>query len=484
MVASANCYPYIAPMFENLSKRLTESIDKLRRRGTLSESDVDAALREVRVALLEADVALPVVKAFTERVKTKIIGANVIASISPVQMVIKLVYDELVVLLGGVSVGNTDGASGSAYGLRADHSTIHDELNLHCPAPAVILMCGLQGSGKTTTTGKLAKRLTEKQRKKTLVASLDIYRPAAQEQLATVAASANVSSLPIIAGEKPDAITKRALDAARKGGYDVLLLDTAGRLHVDDALMTELREVKTLSNPIETFLVADALTGQDAVNIAKAFHEAIGISGIILTRLDGDGRGGAALSMREVTGQPIKFVGVGEKLDALEPFHPERIASRILDKGDVVSLVEAAAEAISADEAETMAKRMQDGSFDMNDMLKQMRSIKKMGGLGSLIGMLPGAGKIKDMMDGRAIDESALKRQEAVILSMTAKERENPKLLNASRRKRIAAGSGTSVQEVNKLIKQYQQMETMLKHMKKMGTKGMNPAMLKQLMGG
>ncbi len=449
-------------MFENLSKRITSSLDKLRGRGTLTEADVDAALREVRVALLEADVALPVVKIFTERLREKIIGEKVIANISAVQMVIKLVYDELVRLLGGEST----------------------EINLNAPAPAVILMCGLQGSGKTTSTGKLAKRLTEKHRKKVLVASLDIYRPAAQEQLATVAKSAGVESLPIVAGEKPQAITKRALDAARKGGFDVLILDTAGRLHIDDGLMQELKEIKTLSNPIETFLVADALTGQDAVNIAKAFHESIGVTGIILTRLDGDGRGGAALSMREVTGQPIKFAGVGEKLDQFEPFHPERIASRILDKGDVVSLVEAAAEAISADDANALAKRMQDGSFDLNDMLQQMRSIKKMGGLGSLMGMLPGVGKMKEMMQGKEIDESALKRQEAVILSMTKKERANPKLLNASRRKRIAEGSGTTVQEVNKLIKQYQQMETLMKHMRKSGMKGLNPQMLKGMMGG
>ena len=449
-------------MFENLSKRLTESLDKLRRRGTLTESDVDAALREVRVALLEADVALPVVKRFTEQVKAKIVGENIIASISPVQMVVKLVYDELVFLLGGTA----------------------QEINLNAPAPAVILMCGLQGSGKTTSTAKLAKRLSEKHRKRVLVASLDVYRPAAQEQLASVSQQANIDSLPIVASEAPRAITARALNAARNGGYDVLILDTAGRLHVDTELMAELKDVKALSNPIETFLVADALTGQDAVNIAKAFHETIGVTGIILTRLDGDGRGGAALSMREVTGQPITFAGVGEKLDQFEPFHPERIASRILDKGDVVSLVEAAAEAISKDEAEAMAKRMQDGSFDLNDMLTQMRSIKKMGGLGSLIGMLPGAGKIKDMMQGREVDESALKRQEAVILSMTAKERANPKLLNASRRQRIAAGSGTSVQEVNKLIKQYQQMETLMKQMKKMGAKGFNPQMLKGMLGG
>ena len=483
-------------MFETLSKRLTGALDKLRARGSLTEADVDAALREVRVALLEADVALPVVKSFTTRIKDQLIGAKVYDSISPVQMVIKLVYDELVVLLGGaliISPPSRHGATtptrvadarGSAYGLPTDHSTILGELNLNCPAPAVILMCGLQGSGKTTSTGKLAKRLSDKQRKKCLVASLDIYRPAAQEQLATVAKTAGVDALPIVAGEQPQAITKRALDAARKGGYDVLLLDTAGRLHVDDALMAELKAVKALANPIETLLVADALTGQDAVNIATSFHEAIGVTGIILTRVDGDGRGGAALSMREVTGQPIKFAGVGEGVGALEPFHPERIASRILDKGDVISLVERAAEAFDETDTQAMAARMQKGQFDFNDMLKQMRSIKKMGGVSSLMGMLPGMGKVKEMMEGKTVDESALKRTEAIILSMTKTERANPKLLNASRKKRIAAGSGTEVQEINRLIKQYQQMETLMKHMKKSGMKGLNPQMLKGLMGG
>lgn len=450
-------------MFENLSKKLTGAFDGLFRKGTLSEADVDAAMREVRLALLEADVALPVVKNFINGLKEKIVGQEIVATVSPGNMVIKLVHDALVELLGGDTA----------------------ELNLAVAPPAVVLMCGLQGSGKTTTTGKLAKRLTEKQSKRVLVASLDIYRPAAQEQLASVATSAGVDSLPIIAGEAPAAITERALKAARTGNYDVLLLDTAGRLHIDDTLMAELKEVKALAAPIETLLVVDALTGQDAVNIAKNFHESIGVTGIVMTRLDGDARGGAALSMREITGQPIKFAGMGEKLDALEPFHPERIAGRILDKGDVVSLVERAAEAISGEDADRAAKRMMEGKFDMNDLLQQMRQINKMGGIGSVMNFMPGMGKMKEMLQGQSIDERIIKRQEAIILAMTAKERAKPDLLNASRRRRIANGSGTTVQQVNQLVKQYQQMETMMKQFKKLGAKGMmNPMALKRLFGG
>jgi signal recognition particle subunit SRP54 len=449
-------------MFENLSKKLTGAFDQIFRKGTLSEADVDAAMREVRMALLEADVALPVVKQFNTNLKEKAIGQQIVATVSPGNMVIKLVHDELVALLGGDTA----------------------ELNLAAAPPAVVLMCGLQGSGKTTSTGKLAKRLTEKNNKRVLVASLDIYRPAAQQQLATVAQSVGVDSLPIVEGEKPQAITERALKAARTGNYDVLLLDTAGRLHIDSELMDELKHVKALAQPIETLLVADALTGQDAVNIAKNFHEAIGVTGIILTRLDGDARGGAALSMRQVTGQCIKFAGMGEKLDALEPFHPERIAGRILDKGDVVSLVERAQEAISGEEAEKSAKRMMEGKFDMNDLLQQMRQINKMGGVGSVMNFMPGMGKLKEAMAGRTIDESAVKKQEAIILSMTPAERANPNLLNAGRRRRIANGSGTTVQMVNQLFKQWQQMETMMKQIKKMGVKGMmNPAMLKNMFG-
>jgi len=450
-------------MFDKLSKSLAESFKKLRGRGTLSEADIDATLREVRIALLEADVALPVIKEFIAGLKPKLIGSEIIASVSPAHMVIKHVNDALVSLLGSEA----------------------SALNLATTPPAVILMCGLQGSGKTTSTGKLAKFLREKNNKRVLVASLDIYRPAAREQLATVAVQAGVDSLDIIAEEKPAAITARALEKARLGGYDVLLLDTAGRLQIDDDLMAELEQVKHQSRPIETLLVADALTGQEAVNIAKTFHERIGITGLILTRLDGDGRGGAALSMKHVTGQPIKFAGMGEGVGALEPFHPERIASRILDMGDVVSLVEKAAEVMQSEDAEKAARRMQQGAFDMNDMLTQMRQIGKMGGLGSMLSMMPGAGKIKEAMDGREIDERMLKRQEAIILSMTKAERADPKMLNASRKRRIANGSGVQVQDVNRLFKQYQQMETMMKQMKKMGMKGlMNAAGMKRLFGG
>jgi signal recognition particle subunit SRP54 len=462
-------------MFENLSKRLTDSLDKLRRKGRLTEADVEGALREVRMALLEADVALPVARDFINDLKTKIVGADIIASVSPANMVIKLVHDALVGLLNG--------SEDSAMPLVGDYSK---ELNLAVAPPAVVLMCGLQGSGKTTTTGKLALRLRTKQNKRMLVASLDVYRPAAQEQLASVAKTAEVDALPIVVGEMPEAITARALDAARKGGYDVLLLDTAGRLHVDAELMEELKAVKRLANPIETLLVADSLTGQDAVNIAKSFHDSIGVTGIILTRLDGDGRGGAALSMRAVTGQPIKFMGLGEKLSEFEPFHAERIAGRILDKGDVVSLVEKAAEVMNTEAAEASAKRMMEGKFDLTDMLGHIRQISNMGGLSSMMNLMPGMGKLKEQLAGAQMpDDSVVKKQEAIILAMTAKERANPNLLNASRRRRIANGSGVQVSDVNRLIKQYQQMETMMKQMKKMGgMKGMmNPLKMKQMLG-
>lgn len=451
-------------MFESLSKKLTSTLDKLRSRGVLSEADVDAALRDVRVALLEADVALPVVKSFVASLREKAIGEKIIESVSPAQMVVKLVHDEIVALLGEEN----------------------SELNLSATPPAVILMAGLQGSGKTTTTGKLALRLKDKHKKKVLVASLDVYRPAAQQQLATVAEKAGVTALPIVEGEMPEAITKRALEMARLEGYDVLLLDTAGRLHVDAELMSELQAVKQLSNPVETLLVADALTGQDAVTIATQFNAQIGITGIILTRTDGDGRGGAALSMRQVTGQPIKFVGAGEKLDELEPFYPKRIASRILDMGDVVSLVERAAEAVSEAEAEAMAKKMMGGGgFDFNDLLNHLRQIGKMGGLTSMLGMLPGIGRIQDKINEANLDDSIMKRQEAIILSMTKEERANPKILAASRKRRIANGAGVTVQDVNKLFKQWQQMETMMKQMKKLGKGGMlNPMKLKKMFGG
>lgn len=449
-------------MFQSLSSKLTGIFSNLRKRGVLSEADIDSAMREVRIALLEADVALPVVKDFITSLKEKAVGAEVIASVSPAQMVIKLVSDHLKELLGSET----------------------QEINLSATPPVVMMMVGLQGSGKTTSTGKLALRLKTKHNKKVLVASLDIYRPAAQQQLEQVASQAGIISLPIVPNEKPLQITERALKEARLGGYDVLLLDTAGRLHIDEELMAELKAVKTLANPLETLLVADSLTGQDAVNIAKTFHEQIGVTGIILTRIDGDGRGGAALSMRKVTGQPIKFIGVGEKLTEFEEFHPDRIASRILDMGDIVSLVEKAAEAVSADEMEKMASRMMEGQFDFNDLLDQLRKMNKMGGIGWMMKLLPGMGQLKEKMADAKIDGKMLARQEAIILSMTAKERKNPNLLNASRRIRIAKGSGLTVQDVNKLVKQQQQMQDMMKKLKKMGAKGLMRGGLGQLFGG
>lgn len=434
----------------------------MRRKGALTEADIDAAMRDVRIALLEADVALPVVKSFIKSLKEKAIGEEVIASVSPAQMVIKLVQDHLTELLGSET----------------------SDINLSTTPPAVIMMVGLQGSGKTTSTGKLGKRLKDKHNKKVLVASLDVQRPAAQEQLETVAKQAEIGSVPIIKGQSPLEITKRALEMGKLEGYDIILLDTAGRLQIDEELMAELEDIKAKAKPVETLLVADSLTGQDAVNIAQGFHERIGISGIILTRIDGDGRGGAALSMRQITGQAIKFLGTGEKLTQFEPFHPERIASRILDMGDVVSLVERAAENVDQEAAEDMAKRLAAGKFDLNDMLKQMQQLKKMGGMTSMLGMLPGMGKLKDQIAGANIDDGALKKTEAIILSMTKKEREFPKLLNASRRQRIATGAGTTVQDINKLVKQYQQMEKMMKKVRKMGKSGKMPTNMTDLMRG
>ena len=438
-------------MFQSLNDKLGAIFSRLRRQGRLTEEDIAVVMREVRIALLEADVALPVVREFTASLKEAAAGAEIIKSVSPANMVIKLVQDHLTTLLGSE----------------------HQDINLATTPPAVIMMVGLQGSGKTTSTGKLAYRLKTKQNKKVMVASLDVYRPAAQAQLAVVAEKAGVSALPIVEGEKPQAIAERAVKTATLGGYDVLLLDTAGRLHIDDALMEELVTVKHLTRPVEILLVADALTGQDAVTIGRTFHEKIGITGAILTRIDGDGRGGAALSLRSVTGAPIKFMGTGEKLTEFEPFHPERIAARILDMGDIVSLVERAAETVNQAEMEQMAKRLKEGNFDFNDLLAQLQQMKKMGGVGSMLGMLPGMGKMKDKISEAGVDESLFRRQEAIILSMTGKERVHPKLLNGSRRKRIATGSGTSVQEVNQLIKHHQQMEKMMKQMKKLGRKGM-----------
>jgi signal recognition particle subunit SRP54 len=450
-------------MFESLSNRFNDVFDRLRRRGALTEADVDSAMREIRVALLEADVALPVVKTFVDGVRAKAVGADVLRSVSPAQMVVKIVHDHLVESLGSDQSG---------------------ALNLNAVPPVVVMMVGLQGSGKTTTSAKLARLLKDRERRKILLASLDVNRPAAQEQLAILAKQIDVPSLPIVALERPVAIAKRALDAGKREGYDVVILDTAGRLHIDEPLMQEVAAVRDVTHPTETLLVADALTGQDAVNLAKSFAERIGITGIILTRIDGDARGGAALSMRAVTGQPIKFVGTGEKLDAIEAFHADRIAGRILGMGDVVGLVEKAAENIDRDEAEKLAKKLQKGGFDLDDLAGQLKQLRKMGGMGGVMGMLPGIGKIKKQLEGANIDEKILKRQEAILSSMTKRERRNPKLLDGSRRRRIAAGSGTTVPEINRLLKQYQDMADMMKRMNKLGKKGLQRHGVQALLPG
>jgi len=442
-------------MFETLSDRLSGVFDSLTKRGSLSEKDVSAAMREVRRALLEADVALEVVRGFTERVKEKAIGQEVVKSVTPGQMVVKIVHDELVATLGSEA----------------------ETIDLNAPSPVPIMLVGLQGSGKTTTCAKIAKRLTDKDKRKVLMASLDVQRPAAQEQLKILGEQAEVETLPIIAGQSPTQIAKRAMEAGRLGGYDVVMLDTAGRLHVDEALMAEMAEIRDIAQPHETLLVADALTGQDAVHLASSFDERVGISGIVLTRVDGDGRGGAALSMRAVTGKPIKLIGTGEKLDGLENFHPERIAGRILGMGDVVSLVERAAETIEAEQADRMAERMRKGAFDLDDLSTQLGQMQKLGGMSSVMGMLPGIGKMKKQIDSSGLDDGFIKRHRAIISSMTRHERRSPKVLNASRKKRIAAGSGTSVQEVNKLLKMHRQMADTMKKL------GKNKGMLSQLMG-
>jgi signal recognition particle subunit SRP54 len=448
-------------MFEGLTGKLGEVLERLRKRAALTPGDVDEAMREVRLALLEADVALPVVKDFVAKVREKAVGQDVLRSVTPGQMVIKIVHDTLVHTLAGEEAV----ASGSIGG--------EGEIDLNAPPPVVILMVGLQGSGKTTTTAKLGMRLSQRDKKKVLMASLDTQRPAAQEQLAILGQQANVKTLPIVQGQPPVDIAKRALMAARLEGADVLLLDTAGRLAIDEALMAEVAAVRDATRPHETLLVADAMTGQDAVNVARGFNDKVGLSGIVLTRVDGDARGGAALSMRAVTGRPIKLMGVGEKLDALEPFHPDRIAGRILGMGDVVGLVEKAAETIERDEAEKLAKKAQKGQFDMEDLVSQIRQLRKMGGLNSMLGMLPGMGQIQKQIAKAKIDDSMLKKQEAIVLSMTKKERRNVKLLNASRRRRIAAGAGSSVQEVNRLVKQFEDMSRMMKQMGKLGQKGL-----------
>jgi signal recognition particle subunit SRP54 len=434
-------------MFETLSERLGGVFDRLRGRGALTEGDVRAAMREVRIALLEADVALPVVRDFVDKVTEQAVGQQVLRSVTPGQQVVKIVHDALVEMLG------------------SDAS----ELNIGVTPPAIVMLVGLQGSGKTTTTAKLAKRLSERERKKVLMASLDVNRPAAQQQLATLGEQVKVATLPIVQGQPPVEIAKRALNAAKLQGFDVLMLDTAGRLHVDQALMDEMKAVADVARPQEILLVVDSLTGQDAVNVAKSFSEQVPLTGVILTRMDGDARGGAALSMRAVTQKPIKFAGTGEKMDGLEAFHPQRVAGRILGMGDVVSLVEKAAETIQVEDAERLAAKMAKGQFDMNDLRAQLAQMRRMGGLGALAGMIPGMKAAKQAMASGAVDEKILVRMDAMISSMTPKERAKPELLNAKRKIRVANGSGTTVQDVNKLLKMHQEMANAMKKLKKMG---------------
>lgn len=435
-------------MFNSLSNGISNIFDRLKGKGSVSENDVTLALREIRVALLEADVALPVVKEFTNRIKEKAIGAELIKSVSPGAMVIKIVSDELKELL--------------------THSD--SELNLNVQMPAVIMMVGLQGSGKTTTSAKIALKLRQKSKKKVLLASLDIYRPAAQEQLAVLAKEMGIDCLDIVAGEKLEEIAKRAFHEAENKGYDVLILDTAGRLHTDAELIQELQSIKKLTNPVETLLVVDSLTGQDAVNIAVEFRNKVGITGVCLSRVDGDARGGVALSMSFITGCPIKFLGMGERSSELEEFHAERVASRILGMGDVVSLVENAVEAIDKKDAERLSKKLEKGRFDLEDMLAQFKTLKKMGGIGKLMNYIPGMGKMKDAIANANIDEKILVKQEAIITSMTKIERRNPSIIHASRKKRIAAGSGSKVEDVNRLLKQFEMICKTMKQFGKMST--------------
>ena len=439
-------------MFDALSDKFTGIFDGLRKRGALSEADVTEALREVRLAMLDADVALPVVKDFVAKVRERAIGAEVLSAVSPGQQVAKIVNDALVEALGGAGAV---------------------PLTLNAPAPIPFLMVGLQGSGKTTTSGKLALRLTTRERKKVLLASLDTQRPAAQLQLAQLATQAGVASLPIIAGQNPVQIAQRAMETGRREGYDVVILDTAGRLSIDQALMNEVRDIRAVTNPVETLLVVDAMTGQDAVQTAQAFNDTVGVTGVILTRMDGDARGGAALSLRHITGAPIKFSGSGEKIDALEEFHPERVAGRILGLGDIVGLVEKASETIDQGEAEKLAKRMMRGQFTLEDYSAQLKQIAKMGSISSILGMLPGMGAMKQQIENANIDTTVFKRQQAIIGSMTVKERRAPEIIKASRKKRIAAGSGTSVPDVNRLLKQFDDMSVMMKRMGKLGQKGL-----------
>jgi signal recognition particle subunit SRP54 len=430
-------------MFESLSERLGGILDKLTKRGALSESDVNEAMREVRRALIEADVALDVVRSFTDKVRSRAVGQEVIRSVTPGQMVVKIVHDQLVEMLGAEA----------------------QPIDLNAPAPVAIMLVGLQGSGKTTTAAKIARRLADRSKLKVLMASLDTRRPAAQEQLRVLGQQAGIDTLPIVAGQSPVEIARRSETAARLGGYDVVILDTAGRTHIDEPLMAEMIEIKAATKPHEILLVADSLTGQDAVNVAKSFNDAVDVTGIVLTRVDGDGRGGAALSMRAVTGKPIKLIGVGEKLDALEDFDPARIAGRILGMGDIVGLVEKAAQNLDAEKVAKAAEKMRKGVFDLDDLAEQLKQMQNIGGMSGVMGMLPGVGKVKKQIDAAGLDDSMFNRQVAIIQSMTRAERKNPDVLKASRKKRVAAGSGTKVEEVNRLLKMHRQMADMMKQM-------------------
>ena len=442
-----------------MTDKLSSVFAKITSRGVLNEKDIDEAMSEIRIALLEADVSLSVAKSFIAHVKEQALGEKVVKSVTPGQMVIKIVHDELVKLLGAESC----------------------ELNFKAVPPVCILMVGLQGSGKTTTSAKIATRLQTKQRKKVLLASLDIYRPAAQEQLAQLGLQVNVDVLPIIKSEKPADIARRALNEGKKGGYDIVILDTAGRLQIDQTLMNEVVEVKQIANPTEVLLVADAMIGQEACNVAEEFNRQVGITGIVLTRIDGSARAGAALSMKMVAGVPIKFLGTGEKLDEIEEFHPERLAGRILGQGDVVSLVEKAMETVDKAEAEKIAGKMLKGKFDLEDMLGQLKQVQKLGSIGSIIGMIPGLSKFKNQIEEAGVGDNLIKKQEAIILSMTKVERRNPDIIKASRKKRIAAGAGVEVHEVNKLLKQYEQMSTLMKKMGKLGGLGAMSSLMKNM---
>jgi signal recognition particle subunit SRP54 len=459
-------------LFESLSDRLSGIFDQITGRGALSEADVAEALREVRRALLEADVALEVVKSFVDRVRERAVGVEVIRSVKPGQMVVKIVHDQLVEMLGSEGVA----------------------IDLNAPAPVPLMLVGLQGSGKTTTAAKIARRITERQRLKVLMASLDTRRPAAQEQLKVLGEQVGVATLPIVAGQLPVEIARRAMTAGKLGGYDVVMLDTAGRTHIDEPLMIEMQEIKAAASPHEILLVADALTGQDAVNVARSFNDRVGVTGIVLTRVDGDGRGGAALSMRAVTGRPIKLIGTGEKMDALEDFHPGRIADRILGMGDIVSLVERAAQNIDAEKAKAAAAKLKKGEFDLEDLADQLRQMQKIGGMSGILGMMPGIGKMKKQIAAAGLDDKVVPRQLAIISSMTRKERQKPALMNASRKRRVATGSGTDVQDINKLLKMHRQMADMMKKLGRQkgglgalfggGMPQPDPAMLEEMQKG